>query len=223
MGATKVVFDVREINEFNWPPGHAYRRFWSICFPGPALAGLGVDVLVPGDTRDPDAFRLCRWGTKPIFDYWRSGKPFHRLKSPKPPADVKYTVTIRQTDVIPQRNSAPKELWLDFAKEIGAVVLEDFERKPIHLYDRMALYAGAEMNFFASNGPGVLCSFTEYPCMLFNTSHAAKELGRVGMHEPSKYPWMLENQTAIWGIATEESLRANFYHWKETGKFLNAA
>ena len=71
------------------------------------------------------------------------------------------------------------------------------------------------MNFFVSNGPGVLCSMTEYPCMLFNTQHALKALLRDGLKAGDQYPWMLENQKTIWELATPESLRRHFYQWKK--------
>lgn len=210
-GATKVVFDIRNIRGDKWDKDHATERFWSICHPGPALAGLEAEIGEVG-------IDIAKPGGEEILRYWRSGEPFHRLKSVKPPVPVEYTVTLRKTikgrDRVKYRDS-DEPVWRDFADEIGALVIEDYEVRPIHLHDRMALYAGAKMNFFVSNGPGVLCSFTEYPCMLFNTSHC-KELIRAGIKQ---YPWMLDNQRNIWELATPESLRRHFRHWKENKTF----
>lgn len=218
-GATKVVFDIQNIRGDKWSKDHATERFWSICYPGPPLAGLETEVWAYGDPRAED---IAKPGGLAIVNYWKSGAPFHRLKSVQPPVDVEYTVTLRKTikgrESVKYRDSDEK-VWRDFADEIGAVVIEDYEVKPIHLHDRMALYSGAKMNFFVSNGPGILCSFTEYPCMLFNTIHAAKAITTEGIPWGGQYPWMLENQRTIWEIATPDSLRRHFHHWKQHGTF----
>lgn len=76
------------------------------------------------------------------------------------------------------------------------------------------------MNLFVSNGPGVFCSFTEYPCMLFNTMQAGWAFVGDGVPHLSNYIWMLPNQKAIWEWATPESVREHFYYWREHGTFL---
>jgi hypothetical protein len=165
-----------------------------------------------------------------LVKFCKSGRKFKRLKAiegyvspywvgggkPVPP---RYTVTLRRTQRAPGRNSN-EAVWRDFARGIGARVIPDYEDEPIHMHDRMALYAGAEMNFFCSNGPGILCSLSPYPCMMFNTHHARESLIGDGMKEGEQYPWMLPNQRAIWEEATGASLMRHFLHWRETGGFL---
>lgn len=217
-GASVVVFDIRGIRSDKWPAPLALQRFWSICEPGPALIGLPREVFGPGRSERTDARDVAEPGGKPLVDFWKAGRRFKRLCSVREPGKARYTVTLRKTQRSPLRDS-DTAVWLPFAQEIGAVVIRDYDEQPIHLHERMALYAGAEMNFFVSNGPGVLCSFTEYPCMLFNTVHARGSLLGDGIADGAQYPWMLENQRAIWEEATTESLRRHFYHWRATGRF----
>lgn len=218
-GATTVVFDIRKIRGDKWPVAVSLKRFWSICEPGPALIGLPCEVFGPGETGHTNAKDIAQPGGGPLVAFWKSGRRFKRLRSVRPPVTERYTITLRKTQRSPLRDS-DEVVWRAFANEIGARVVEDYEVAPIHLHDRMALYAGAEMNFFVSNGPGVLCSLTTFPCMLFNTHHARESLLADGMKEWEQYPWMLKNQRAIWEQATPGALREHFYHWRDTGKFL---
>ena len=218
-GATIVVFDVRKLRHDKWPAPYARRRFESICIPAPALIGLPHEVFEPGNAAPTNAVELARAGGKPLVDFWKSGRRFKRLRSVLPPMSERYTVTLRKTQRAQGRDS-DESVWRPFAKEIGARVIEDYDVEPMHLHARMALYAGAEMNFFVSNGPGILCSLSEYPCMMFNTHHAAGSLKGDGIGYGEQYPWMLQNQRAIWEQATAEALRAHFNHWRDTGRFL---
>lgn len=217
-GATSIIFDARSIRTNKWPAPIARKRFESICLPGPALLGLGHAVIYNGNAR-VDAHDFGEPGGARLVAFCKAGRTFTRLRSVKPTGTARYTVTLRRTQRAPGRNSN-EAVWRDFARGIGARVIPDYEDEPIHLHDRMALYAGAEMNFFCSNGPGILCSLSEYPCMMFNTHHARESLLGDGMKEGEQYPWMLANQRAIWEEATGESLMRHFLHWKETGGWL---
>lgn len=217
-GATKVVFDTRGMRENKWPLAVARRRFESICLPGPALIGLPHEVIEDWDGRPHNAKDIAQPGGAPLVAFWKAGGRFKRLRSVRPAAKERYTVTLRKTQRSPARDS-DEAVWRDFAQEIGALVIPDYDEKPIHLHERVALYAGAEMNFFVSNGPGVLCSFTEYPCILFNTVHARGSLLGDGIADGAQYPWMVKGQRTIWEEATPESLRRHFYQWRERGEF----
>lgn len=217
-GATKIVFDIRRQRNHKWPPDINTRRFWSICEPGPALIGLPHEVFQSAEQGDHGAIQVAKPGGEYIVNFWKSGRRFKRLRSVKSPASERYTVTLRKTQRAPRRDS-DEDVWREFAREIGALVIPDYDVEPIHLHDRMALYAGAEMNFFVSNGLGILCSFSEYPCMMFNAQHARGTLVADGVGDGKQYPWMLKNQRTIWEIATPESLRRHFYHWRDTGEF----
>lgn len=217
-GATRVVFDCRGMRGDKWPPAVARQRFESICLPGPALIGLPHEVIEAWEGRAHNARDMAKPGGAPLVAFLRAGRRFKRLRTVRPPGRERYTVTLRKTQRAPLRDS-DEALWRAFAEDIGALVIPDYDVQPMHLHERMALYAGANMNFFVSNGPGVLCSFTEYPCMLFNTVHARGSLLEDGIADGAQYPWMLEHQRAIWEEATEESLRRHFNHWLSTGTF----
>ena len=220
-GATSVVFDARRIRGNKWPIAIATERFRSICEPMPALLGLPHVTVWPTSSFDAldGAVHCAKPGGAPLVAHFRAGKSIKRFRTVKLPGAARYTVTLRRTQRSPGRNS-DDAIWKDFAREIGALVIPDYEQERIHLHDRMALYAGAEMNFFCSNGPGILCSLSEYPCMMFNTHHARESLLLDGMRDGEQYPWMLANQRAIWEEATPSSLRRHFWHWRETGAFL---
>lgn len=217
-GAKKVVFDTRGMRRDKWPLGVSRRRFESICLPGPALIGLPHEVIEVWDGRAHNARDIAQPGGAPLVAFWKAGRRFKRLRSVRPAGKERYTVTLRKTQRAPARDSDDL-VWREFAAEIGALVIPDYDEKPIHLHERVALYAGAQMNFFVSNGPGVLCSFTEYPCMLFNTVDARGSLLADGLADGAQYPWMVANQRAIWEKATPESLRRHFEHWRDTGNF----
>lgn len=218
-GATMIVFEARAIRGDKWPSAIARRRFESICVPGPALIGLPHEVFDVGTPGLTHARELAQPGGGGIVRFWKSGRRFKRLKSVLPPLNEKYTVTLRKTQRSPLRDSDEK-VWREFAAEIGARVIPDYDDEPIHLHHRMSLYAGAEMNFFVSNGPGILCSLSEYPCMMFNTHHARGSLIEDGLNEFDQYPWMLANQRAVWEQATPSALREHFNHWRATGRFI---
>ena len=221
-GATVIVFDIRGIRGDKWQRHIALKRFWSICHPAPALIGLPCEVFGERIIGRTDARDIAKPGGRPLVEFWNAGKRFKRFRSVKPPGRDRYTVTLRNTQRAPGRNS-DDAVWREFAREIGARVIPDYEDEPIHLHDRMALYAGAEMNFFCSNGPGIMCSMSEYPCMMFNTYHAKNSLADDGIEEGGQYPWMLANQRAIWEEASSDSLRRHFYHWREKGTFADDA
>lgn len=224
LGAETVVFDIRNMRSKKWPENITERRFRSICLPGPALAGLPVEVIDgrtagPANAIDP----VSGAGGGAIVKFWKERRYIERLRVPEGVEHSerpRYTVTLRNTERSPRRNS-DMTVWREFAAHIGARVIPDYDDEPLHLHKRMAMYATAEMNFFVSNGPGVLCTFTDYPCMIFCMHHAAGSLEADGIHGwGARYPWMLPNQHAVWEDATDESLRAHFYYWKRTGEFL---
>lgn len=218
-GAKTIVFDIRGIRGDKWPTPLARQRFYSICAPGPALIGLPHEIFDGGVIGSTNARDVAKPGGKAFVDFWKSGGRFKRLATVNPKGVARFTVTLRKTQRSPSRDS-DELLWREFAAEIGARVIEDYDTIPIHLHDRVALYAGAEMNYFVSNGPGILCSFTEYPCMLFNTIDAAGSLRSDGIAFGAQYPWMLPgNQRTIWETATRESLRRYHYQWVESKTF----
>jgi hypothetical protein len=203
-GAEKIIFDTARPKTLKFSEESVMRRFYSIVEPGPALAGLPWRHGDEIGKLDATASQLLPW--------WQSGRRFERLRSPLTPIKCDFTITIRDNlDGAFERNSN-REAWIRFADEIGAVLIEDWFVKPIDLHERMALYAGAKMNFGVCNGPIHLLSLTEYPVtMVVNNKKARISQTKWGMQANTKYPWMLDNQFMIWIEDTPENLRRMFH------------
>jgi len=205
-GATEIVFDTRAPRSKRWPPEVNMRRFESILWPGPPLLGLKASIGTKGAQLGP-------YMQVELANLVRSGWKMPRLKSVLPPANEKYTVTLRRDSRLPLRNS-DEPMWRGFASEIGARVIEDYEVEPIELHERMALYAGAEQNFFVTNGPVILCMLSEYPCMAFDVANGPPK--RVVAWGES-YPWLLpDRHFQIWEPCTLPVIRKHFDRWRKS-------
>jgi hypothetical protein len=202
VGFTEVVFDTRTPKTDKFSIDKVWKRYESILKPGPALLGMkcseGTEgTEVPGSPKD-----LCELARK---------GPIPRLKSVLPPKSVEYTITLRNFERWPHRNSNVKA-WETFAAEIGAEVIEDYEVKPIHLHERMALYAGAKMNFFVTNGPVMLCFLSEYPAMGFDVQKSPMtDCVPFG----DSYPFLLPQHKQIYEPDDLSVLRSHFRAWHE--------
>lgn len=195
-GAKRIIVSDRVVRTKKFPEHVIRQRIASIVMPGPALAGLPVDRgehgIVIGSYRMNELASL--------------GK-FERLRSVLPPRPVRYTVTLRNYGHRAYRNS-DQAVWREFAARIGAVVIEDYEDKPIHLYERVALYAGAEMNFGVTNGPIWLLFLSPYPVTMFDCDVNAPLWQEHGIKPGSQLPWALPNQKLVWKRPTIDDLMA---------------
>lgn len=212
MGATEVVLDIRNPKDVGRPKSpqtldEVMQKFHTIVEPGAALAGLkSRRGRENSPLEDAEHAKFLPW--------FLERRKFSRLQSVKPSVKCNYTVTIRDYKFAPARNSN-EDAWRRFAEEIGAVVIEDYSIKPIHLHDRFALYAGAKMNFGVCNGPVYTISLTEYPVTIYvNGKSAWNSLTKWGFEERAKFPWMLDNQTHVWEEDTLDNLRRNFERLK---------
>ena len=203
-GASKIVFDISNPTKKSRKVGgidQVLPRFYSIIEPGPALAGLKHRMGNDESTLNASANQ---------FAYWhRAGNKFERLKSVKQPIARDYTITLRKSALVKSRDSN-EDAWRRFAEDIGAMVIEDYYVKPIHLHDRMALYAGAKMNFGVANGPMVLLSLTPYPVTQFMIPPSSSSAIADGIKAGHDLPWALPHQRLIWEDDTYDNLRRNF-------------
>ncbi len=202
-GATEIVFDKSNPKTAKWPRETVLRRFESILWPGPALLGLKRSIGTVGG-------QLAPYHQRDLIRMSRAGVQFPRLKSVLPPGKERYTVTLRNTQRSPDRNSNEAE-WREFAAEIGARVIPDYDVEPIHLHERMALYAGAEMNFFCANGPSILCFLSEYPAMMFDSQNST--LTSCGLPLGEKYPFCLPQHFMIYEPPALPTIRRHFEAW----------
>ena len=134
-------------------------------------------------------------------------RDWERLKTVLPPRQVRYTVTLRNYTHRPYRNS-DEALWREFAERIGALVIEDFFDQPISLHERVALYAGAEMNFGVTNGPMWLLFLTPYPVTMFDCNATAPLWAQHGIEPGTQLPWALPGQRLVWEHPTIDDLMA---------------
>lgn len=210
-GATEIVFDTSNPKTDKWPLDVVMRRFDSILWPAPALLGLPCSLGKNGR-------QLAPYHQEELVRLSYAGVQFPRLKSVLPTGTERYTVTLRKTQRSETRNS-DEATWRAFADEIGARVIPDYDDEPIHLHDRMALYAGAEMNFFVTNGPAILCFLSEYPAMAFDVNHSPMKSYGVPFGE--QYPFILaDRHRQIYESPTLEVIRRHFRAWREDGKWL---
>lgn len=202
-GATEIVFDTRNPTTKKWPTDVVMRRFETLLWEGPALLGLKRSMGMDGNPN------LAPYHQRDMIRLARAGVKFPRIRSVLPAGTERYTVTLRKTKRAPERNSN-EPAWRAFAYEIGARIIPDYEDEPIELHKMVALYAGAEMNFFVTNGPGMLCTFTEYPLMQFDL-----DISPIGMGIPygQGFPWLVPNQMQIHEPDNLEVIRKHFYSW----------
>lgn len=199
LGATSIVFGVDEFRSRKWSQQELRERYETIIRPGAELAGMpwreGEGGVTIGTHKLQGILELKRWD-------------FPRIVSKLPARMERYTVTIRDVGpdgIKPYRNS-DQNVWRRFAKEIGAYVIEDHRVKPISLLDRMALYAGAEMNFGVVNGPMGLLYFTPYPMQMWDCDSCEFAWGKHGIRKGEQVPWMLPGQSLVWQKPTLKTL-----------------
>jgi len=180
----------------------------SVVIPGAAFARVPISIKRNAQGMTASAQDLVPWV--------RAGGKFKRLESVKPPANVSYTITLRNHKRAVNRNSNIPA-WREFAQEIGATIIEDYADFPIHIHDRMALYAGAKMNFGVCNGPMGLLALTPYPLMSFvpnqSSRNAQFKFGGI-VPNTKQWPWMLPDQNLVWESDTIDNLRCIMQSWK---------
>jgi hypothetical protein len=206
-GATEIVIDTANPRTSKWDLETVLRRISSIILPGPAFAGLRCSIGNEGGYfGEPNMSHLVQ--------FCRDGHQFERLQAPqKRRGGPRYTVTLRRTARRPERNSN-ETAWRAFADEIGALIFEDFDVAPVPLKERMALYAGAEMNFGVTNGPMHLCSLTPYPMMMFACDKAAGAFANCGIGFGEQYPWASPDQRLVWEGDELSIMRRIFEEWR---------
>jgi len=208
-GASEIVFDLSNFER----NAKQDRRIASILAPGPALADLPWRLGSDGDRM---ALGSSRMGA--LVRFAQANPSFERLRSYLPPnTRFAYTVTLRRQASESYRNSN-NEAWLAFAREIGALVISDFDDDPLDLHARMALYAGARLNLGVACGPLMLCSLTDYPVLMLAWGKGSQHLvlQKYGIPHGGRAPWCQNYQWALWDDDDLESIRRAFNAWERT-------
>ena len=137
--------------------------------------------------------------------YYHFRPNFRRLEIDAP-WHGRHTVTLREVPYKPYRNS-DRAVWLDFARQIDAIVIEDHSIKPISFEDRFRLYAGAAMNWGVTNGPLSALFVTPYPVMMMCCERNDRK-GFAGLHivPGGQVPCSMLHQNIAWGEITLKHL-----------------
>jgi hypothetical protein len=203
-GARQIVFGIDRPKENKWAAETVLRRFQSIIEPGPALAGLPYRLGAGGTLgmSSPHMLDLVAYCQ-------RNGTAFRRLSSVLPRGTAQFTVTLRREGRVPVMNSN-EGAWRRFAEAIGAVVIADYDDAPLHLHRKLALYAGAEMNFGVVNGPMHLLTLTHCPVTIFKANVSASNLKKHGIPTGSQLPWAGPGQRLVWEDDDYDNLMRHF-------------
>lgn len=190
MGATSVVFDdsMGYRNKFTFEASR--RRMETIVEPLCALAGMPFRY-----GHADEAAIDCGYGMKNNYVLFKDLGRIEKLKTVKPAGKHRITITIRNQQRHDDRNSN-RETWDRVAVELNAHVIEDYDDRPIALHDRMAIYAGAEMNYFVANGPVALCLWSDYPYTLFVRRNEDSFL-RPKYCPGMQLPWAVDGQKIV--------------------------
>lgn len=143
------------------------------------------------------------------------------------------TITLREAEHWPHRNSN-LEAWTRFARDLerqGRKIifvrdtakanepLDGFFTSPqasLDLNCRLALYQGAAMNLFTSNGPSTLAMFGCAPVIALNPIREGSEYppetpqwwADIGLGPGEPYPWLRSNQHMVWDEDTYKNISA---------------
>ena len=205
LGATKIHFRVEPMRQSKYPAAEGRRRFHNFIWPAPELFGLDKAM-----GNDGDASVGSLYFNDLQADAARMGKDIPRMRSVRSPAKEQFTVTIRDTFRNVHKNS-DRVLWEKFAARTGAYVIDDHAKKPMELHDRIAFYAGAEMNFGVVNGPLAALYYSPYPFAIScDPVTSAKSFGGHKIKPGDRCPYFLPNQRWIWERPTMDGLMRVF-------------
>lgn len=148
-------------------------------------------------------------------DHYYHFRPNFRRLEVAAPWHGKHTVTLRNTPYKPYRNSN-RAVWLEFARRINAIVIEDHSIAPISFEERFRLYAGAAMNWGVSNGPTAALFTTPYPVTMM-CDEIFDRKGFAGLHilPGGQVPCSLPNQNLVWGDITVARLTEQYRKFYE--------
>lgn len=213
--ATAVTHGVKHVRFVlgGWKPKDYLKpvdRFLSIVEPAVSLWGLDYSV---GERRGVEVNHVLKTALKTYRKYGRLAKIPVECK-----AGNYLTVTLRNSRC-PERNSQDSE-WRKFADRCGheVVFLEDGEKNPVPLKERMSLYAGALMNFMVINGPLTLCLHSDAPflCMrtiggtFSNSTSPGQFTNLTGLKSGEQFPWQNENQRLSYLDDTAENIMSEW-------------
>jgi hypothetical protein len=198
----------------NYSITQAQERFRSIVEPAVGLWGLGYSI------GDREGVEVDHFFTTCMEVYRRKGF-IKKIPVKAEPKDY-VTITLRNSRT-PERNSKDDE-WLEFASRLDrkAIILRDYEERPLDLVDRMRLYANAHMNFFVINGPVTLCIHSEAPYLCMRTigcensgSTSPQFMRQIGITPGFQFPWANRRQRLSYLDDTVDNIEAEYMLMEE--------
>lgn len=221
-----------------WPRGGGAREamLLNVCVPMCWLLPSVVDVQVQ---RHRDAkqrgFGIAPerlYGFQQFVEAYRRGIRPLRTRAPEPKEPRLVTMTLREAEHWPTRNSNLAE-WLAAADALRArgnrvVIVRDTARArdtlPGHEVDaaaamsilpRAALYSRAALNLFVSNGPAYLCLAMDLPTLMFRPvddglglAFSRKYWSLCGVAAGGQLPGAPAHQRVLWQDDTADAIVA---------------
>lgn len=193
----------------NYSVAQAEERYRSIVQPAVALYGLTYSV---GERR---GMEITHFLPGAVAVHKRLGT-IGKIKVPCVAQDY-ITITLRKSRN-PERDSREAE-WMKFAAQCNrkAIILRDYEERPIALEDRMKLYAGAFMNLMVINGPLTLCIHSDAPYISMRTigcersgSTSPEFMRKIGITPGFQFPWANSRQRLSYLDDTAENIESEY-------------
>lgn len=201
LGATEVIFNVSKgFQKKKFSQDIARQMYENVLQPACELWGVKFSEGFEGD------FSVGHMADDLLSAYEKTGM----IAPPdcKDKGSQKYTITIRDSIRNKHRDSN-RAAWEKFAKDINAYLIEDAYIKPISMFERFALYNGADMNFFTSNGPSVMCVYSHMPYTLFSPP-CADESWPKPIGPGFQMPFRNQNQKIVWKADSYENIAESF-------------
>jgi len=219
MGYAEIRFVLSGMADWKYPAEIGWKRWANICIPICKLAGLPFSVggPLPGD--------VLGYATGHIESLFKKTR---RIKKLQPtyeyPKKGYVTITMRESFRNKWRDSNREE-WAKIAEWLvkrgeEIIVLEECEKQPLCVEERMSIYANAKMNLAVGNGPMVLCWLSEAPYLSFQLpkppgaerayNQLVEQWTRLGFPVGSQLSFRNEKQEIVWGPDDFETVTSHY-------------
>lgn len=196
-----------------------WRRWANICIPICKLVRIpfSVGTKLEGD--------VLGYATGQLEHLYKKIGKLARLKPTYEfPSNGYVTLTMRDSFRNTWRNSNREE-WAKVGEYLSkrgerVIVLEECERNPLDLEERMAIYANAKMNLAVGNGPMVMCWLSDAPYLSFQLpkppghekeyDQLVDQWKRLGFPVGSQLSFRGPRQEIVWGPDDFELIKQKY-------------